>query len=157
MPEANNTKVIYSFAGLVDDSLLPFLLEKIESSRDVRKGLKRKICLVTLELINNVIEHHYREPFCRFRLAKKNEEIILRCENNAKAGDVRFVQKRIENIKSKKDKEAFYFSLLNDTRPGVSGMLGLVRIYRNSSGRMRVSGDPASKKLIITLKFGPND
>lgn len=154
---AQHKTLILSFSGLADETLLSFLLKKIEASAEIDERIKSKVCLITVELINNVITHHHQRPFCSYALYRKGKEIILRCENYARSAQVAFVKKRLEQIRKEKNKEEFYFSLLNNTQPGVSRKLGLVRVFRKCGGKITVSAGAHTKKITITLKINAYD
>jgi hypothetical protein len=149
-------KIIVSYSGEADENLLIFLLKKVENSPAVPKKIKKNVCLATLELINNIIEHHSKSAECKYELSQSPLEIILKTENFSRPTSVNFVQRRIDLIRAQKSTEEFYFSLLHNTKPGVSRMLGLVRIFRKCEGKINVGTDKSGKKIVFTLKFTKN-
>jgi hypothetical protein len=146
-------KIILSFKGMADETLLSFLLRQIESSGSVPAKLKTRICLLTVELINNVITHHSDSPYCVFLIKKMKSSIELYCGNFSTEKKINFIRERIEQAKKVKNLSDFYYGLLKNTRPGISRKLGLVRMYKNCDGRMYIKTQRSDNKTFITLQL----
>jgi hypothetical protein len=154
----SNKDVILDFSGTADEKLLSSLLEKIESSRKIPRKLKTKICLLTVEMVHNNIGHSKGSSQCVYSLEKTATGFEIVSGNFTTKKNLDFVKQRLVRASKEKDITAFYYSLLKNTRPGVSRKLGLVRIYKGCNGNIKVSSKTIEKKTFIKfhLKLIPH-
>ncbi|MBC7864118.1 MAG: hypothetical protein IAF38_14170 [Bacteroidia bacterium] len=148
--------LILDFSGVADEKLLSFLLGKIENSRKIPRKLKTKICLLTVELIHNNIGHSKDSAHCIYKLEKTEDGFEITSGNYTTKKNLDFVKQRLLKAKKEKDITAFYYSLLKNTRPGISRKLGLVRIYKSCNGNIKVSSQVIEKKIFIKFHLKLN-
>jgi len=153
--KTKHEKIIVSFAGPADEALLNFIIKKIENSNLASRKTKPKLCITAIELINNVITHGYRSAFCIFNLEKSGRGFEMTCGNFFSDKNVTYIKSRIKETAKQKDLETFYYSLLRNSKPGTSGKLGIVRMYKISEGNFDITKEKLNGKTFgkISLKI----
>lgn len=154
-PKTKPQNIVVSFVGAADEALLNFILRKIEQSSLVGRKTKSRLCISAIELINNVITHGNRSSFCVFHIEKSGRSFDVVCGNFITEKKFEYIRQRIKETSRQKDLENFYYGLLRNSKPGTSGKLGLVRMFKISEGNFEVKKEKFNGKTFgkISLKI----
>lgn len=159
-----NKTIILEYIGIIDNSLLEQILFEIEAkSEQYGKALKRKLFLVSVELIQNLyaytikqIQEKINTDYC-FILIMLNQELEFEVITANFVNEEQFkkIVKKINLVNSKTTEELneYYREVLNNnkrTEKGGAG-LGIIDIKRKSDEKINFSYINFAKNLYFFI------
>lgn len=150
--------VVLKYIGIPDELLLSNLIKNIESleNRKNSRFVKRLIS-ITIELINNFINHSKKNTACEFELIQINNKYKIITHNITSVVNFVRAERQLTKIKSSPSLPFLIKDKLLKVASEKSRSLGLLKIYEKSSGNLKILKSSRSTKLVIKIVCNLHD
>ncbi len=150
--------VVLKYIGIPDELLLSNLIKNIESLENGKNSrFVKRLISITIELINNFINHSKKNTACEFELIQINNKYKIITHNITSVANFVRAERQLTKIKSSPSLPFLIKDKLLKVASEKSRSLGLLKIYEKSSGNLKILKSNRSTKLVIKIVCNLHD